>query len=72
GWQGAGTGTDIALPSGHLRVYYGRNPFTGQDALVTQMRLCSEGTPFAHRLTFEPLDALHERLTEAAAGTWQV
>ncbi|HDS1534291.1 TPA: response regulator [Stenotrophomonas maltophilia] len=72
GWQGAGTGTDIALPSGHLRVYYGRNPFTGQDALVTQMRLRSEGTPFAHRLTFEPLDALHERLTEAAAGTWQV
>ncbi|MBA0280446.1 response regulator [Stenotrophomonas maltophilia] len=72
GWQDAGTGTEIALPSGRLRVYYGRNPFTGQDALVTQMRLRSEGTPFAHRLTFEPLHALHERLTEAAAGGWQV
>jgi len=72
GWQGAGTDTEIALPSGRLRVYYGRNPVTGQEALVTQMRLRSDGTPFAHRLTFEPLDALRERLAETGPGAWVV
>ncbi|MFH7611565.1 hypothetical protein RA272_29205, partial [Pseudomonas syringae pv. tagetis] len=42
------------------------------DALVTQMRLRSNGTPFINRLTFEPLQGLRERLEEASPGTWVV
>ena len=72
GWQAAGEEAELALPSGRLRTYYGRNPLTGAEALVTQMRLSSDGVPFADRLTFEPLHELRERLEEAATGTWVV
>ncbi|MFL0349672.1 ATP-binding protein [Stenotrophomonas lactitubi] len=72
GWQSAGADSELQLDSGRLRAYFGRNPFTGEDALVTQMRLRSNGTPFVNRLTFEPLQGLRERLTEASPGIWEV
>lgn len=72
GWQSAGADSELQLDSGRLRAYFGRNPFTGEDALVTQMRLRSNGTPFINRLTFEPLQGLRERLEEASPGTWVV
>ena len=72
GWQSAGADSELQLDSGRLRAYFGRNPFTGEDALVTQMRLRSNGTPFINRLTFESLQGLRERLEEASPGTWVV
>lgn len=72
GWRAAGADSELQLDSGRLRAYFGRNPFTGEDALVTQMRLRSNGTPFINRLTFEPLQGLRERLEEASPGTWVV
>jgi two-component system capsular synthesis sensor histidine kinase RcsC len=72
GWRAAGADSELQLASGRLRAYFGRNPFTGEDALVTQMRLRSNGTPFINRLTFEPLQGLRERLEEASPGTWVV
>ena len=45
GWRAAGADSELQLASGRLRAYFGRNPFTGEDALVTQMRLRSNGTP---------------------------
>ncbi|WP_423165734.1 ATP-binding protein [Stenotrophomonas geniculata] len=72
GWQSADADSELQLASGRLRAYFGRNPFTGEDALVTQMRLRSNGTPFINRLTFEPLQGLRERLEEASPGTWVV
>ncbi|HCT24865.1 MAG TPA: histidine kinase [Stenotrophomonas sp.] len=72
GWQSAGAQSELQLESGQLRAYFGRNPFTGEDALVTQMRLRSNGTPFINRLTFEPLQGLRERLEETSPGMWEV
>ncbi len=72
GWQSAGAESELQLDSGRLRAYFGRNPFTGEDALVTQMRLRSNGAPFINRLTFEPLQGLRERLEEASPGMWVV
>jgi two-component system capsular synthesis sensor histidine kinase RcsC len=72
GGRAAGADSELQLASGRLRAYFGRNPFTGEDALVTQMRLRSNGTPFINRLTFEPLQGLRERLEEASPGTWVV
>lgn len=72
GWRAARAESELQLASGRLRAYFGRNPFTGEDALVTQMRLRSNGTPFINRLTFEPLQGLRERLEEASPGMWVV
>ncbi len=72
GWQSAGADSELQLDSGRLRAYFGRNPFTGEDALVTQMRLRSNRIPFINRLTFEPLQGLRERLEEASPGMWEV
>lgn len=70
GWLRAGAEGELRLSSGRLRVYFGQNPLTGEEALVTQMRLISGGLPLATRLTYEPLRVLRERLAETDAGTW--
>ncbi|MGE6334752.1 ATP-binding protein [Stenotrophomonas sp. NPDC077659] len=70
GWHSTGATAELQLHNGRVRAYFGRNPFTGEDALVTQMRLDSGGMPFVNRLTFESLQGLRTRLEEAGPGRW--
>lgn len=68
GWRSSQASSEVRSRNGYLRSYFGHNPLTGTDALVTQMKLVSADGPFFTRLTFESLDSLRALLHDAVPG----
>jgi len=64
--------TARTLRQSRLQTYTGRNPFTGQPALVSDVVLTARGQPYFHRVVFESFDNLRRVLGEAAPGRFAV